>query len=227
MKKRPTPASRSNVPDADDLFVEKTLVMSHWARRNTGLLVVAGVALVGAIAGGLYYSSYRANHLQRAVNELERSQQAVALGDTALAKIELSQYVQAFDNTPYADEARLMLGELYLESDQPDQAVEVLEDAADLSEPIGLQVAALMAKAREEQGDLEEAEALHLRVAEAAELDFQIRAALEDAARIRLKRGDAAGAAELYQRILDGMEETAQERGVYEMRLAEARTRAS
>ena len=60
-----------------------------------------------------------------------------------------------------------------------------------------------------------------LRLADRSELDFQIRDALAAAARIRGSQGDAAGAAELYRRILGALDENAPERGMFEMRLAE------
>jgi len=173
--------------------------------------------------GTLYYISYRGGHLQRAALELERVYQGAAFGDTTTAKAELAQYVASFGNTPYGDEARILLGQLYLESGQADQAVGVLADASDVSEPLGLQAAVLLAKAHEEQGLLDEAERLLLRVADRAALDFLIRDALEGAARLRTLRGDLAGAIQLYERILDTIEDDAPERGIYEMRAGELR----
>jgi len=173
--------------------------------------------------GTLYYSNYRGAHLQRAALELERVQQGAAFGDMTTARAELAQYLVSFGNTPYGDEARLLLGELYLESDQAEQATTVLSDAADVSEPLGLQVAVLLAKAHEEQGQLDKAERLLLRVADRADLDFQIRDALEGAARLRTLQGNLAGAVQLYERILDTIAEDAPERGLYEMRVGELR----
>ena len=171
--------------------------------------------------GVLYYMNYRQGHLQRAALELERVEQGVAFGDTTTAKVELQQYIETFGNTPYAHEARLLLGALYLQSNQPAQAAEVLADGANVSRPLGLQVTTLLAKARAQQGQLDEAERLLLRVADRAELEFEVHEALEEAARLRKRSGNLAGAAALYQRILDDLEANAPERGLYEMRLAE------
>ncbi len=216
-----------SVADGDDIFIEKTLVLGGWAQRNRQALVGGGIVLAVALAGGLYYVNYRKSHLERAAVDLERVHQGVAFGDTATAKVELARYIETFGGTPYADEARLLLGGLYLESSQPEQAADVLQPAADASKPIGLQVTLLLAKAREQQGQLDEAEDLLLRAADRADLDFQSREALEEAARIRRGRGNLAGALELYQRILDQLEETAPERGVYEMRLEEIKVQVA
>ena len=220
--------SRTSVSDApEDLFVEKTLVMSSWARENRQALTLGGIGLAVLLAGGLYYANYRGNHLEQAAVELERTRQNVMVGDTAAATVELSQYLESFGNTPYAAEASLLLGELYLGQGRADDAAEALADVADPKDPVGVQAVVLMARAREQQGDLGQAEQLYLDVADGAELDFQRYEALADAARIRQVQGNAAGAAELYQRILDDIEEDAPLRPVYEMRLAEAQAQAS
>ncbi|MSR36342.1 MAG: tetratricopeptide repeat protein [Gemmatimonadetes bacterium] len=224
MARRPSIAQKHAVrsaADMDDVFVERTLAVSGWAQRNRQVLVFAGILLAAAAAGGLYYLNYRKSHNERAAVELERVEQAAAFGDTATAKVELGRYIETFGNTPYADEARLVLGQLYLQSNQADQAAQVLEPASDLSEPLGRQAAMLLAKGKAQQGQLDEAEALLIRIADRSDLDFQKREALEEAARIRIRLGNLAGAAELYQRILDGMKETESGRGVYEMRLEE------
>jgi predicted negative regulator of RcsB-dependent stress response len=217
------PVRPSGPSDPDDVFLENTLVLSTWAQRHRQYLVL--IALAVAVGGifSLYYINYRGGHLQLAAIELERVQQGAAFGDTTTAKAELAQYVESFGNTPYGDEARLLLGQLYLESEQADEAATVLADAADVSEPLGLQVAVLLAKAHEERGQLEEAERLLLRVADRADLDFQVRDALEGAARLRVLDGNLTGAVELYQRILETIDEGAPERGIYEMRVRELR----
>ena len=209
--------------DVDDVFLEKTIAVSGWAQRNRQTLTFGAIVLAVALAGGLYYLSYRKTHGERAAVELERVQQAVAFGDTATSKVELGRYIESFGNTPYADEARLLLGQLYLQSSQPDEAAQVLEPASDVSAPLGRQAAMLLAKTREQQGQLDEAEALFVRIADRSDLDFEQREALEEAARIRARRGNRTGAAELYERMLEDMEERAPGRGVYEMRLEELR----
>jgi predicted negative regulator of RcsB-dependent stress response len=223
-KRHPTSKRRRSQADVpEDIFVEKTLVVSSWASQNRQALTLGAIGLAVLLAGGLYYLNYRSGHLEQAAIELERVRNNVMVGDTAAATVELGQYLGAFGNTPYAAEASLLLAELHLAKGNPDQAAEVLAESADPSEPIGLQATVLMARAREQQGQLAEAEELYLRVADRADLDFQVYEALADAARLRQSRGDAAGAVELYQRIVDEIDEAAPLRAVYVMRLEEAR----
>ncbi len=222
------PRSRSREEHPDDVFAARTLELSDWAQQNTQLLVILGVALALIVGMGLYYMNYRKGLTAQASVELERIQQTLATGEVEAAKADLVTYLDRFGSTPYAGEARLLLGQIDLQSGQTDQAVTALQpSASDLGEPIGLQAAMLLAKAYEQSGDLQKAEDLYLKVADGAKLDFQVRNALDAAALIRKEQGDLKGAADLYQRILDGMDETDPQRGLYQMRLQEARTEAA
>ena len=62
-----------------------------------------------------------------------------------------------------------------------------------------------------------------LEVADRAEFAFEIRRALDSAARARRRQQNHSGAAELYERILTTFEENDPAKGVYELRLAEVR----
>ena len=62
---------------------------------------------------------------------------------------------------------------------------------------------------------------MYLAVADKATLDFEVRNALEAAARIRVTQGDRDGAIALYQRAMQGLDEDAPERGTFEMRIEE------
>ena len=209
--------------DADDVFVAKVVEYSTWARRNTQTLILAGLALVVIVAGVVYYSSFRQERDLQAIRQLEQIHATVNFGDPETAKAELSQFIESFGGTAYATEARLLLAELHLRSDQPQMALRTLEEAdVSLREPLGAEILHLEAQAQEAAGDHQSAVATLLEVADDARLEFQRIEALSDAARIQQQTGDAAGAADLYGRILDLLEETDPRRGVFEMRRAEA-----
>jgi predicted negative regulator of RcsB-dependent stress response len=206
----------------DDIFVAKILEIGNWAKKNQQLLTVLGIVVVLGIAALVYYRNYRGALVQQAANQLEQIQQSVALQDTQGAKDQLALFLDRFGGTPYAGEARMLLGELYLRSDDAQQAIAVLEPmASSPRDPLELQAAALLGVAYEQDKRWADAEAEYLRIADRSTLDFQIRDALASAARIRAQQGNYDGAAELYRRILAGMDPDAQQRGFYEMRLAE------
>ncbi len=209
--------------EADDVFVARVLEFSGWARNNSQVLILFGVAVAVVILASIYYVNWRGTQAETAVAELERIAQSVGQSDPEATKISLEQYLERFAGTPYAAEARLLLGQLYLDGGQAGQALTALEGAGlSLREPMGVQIATLQARAMEAQGQLADAEGLYLRIADQSELAFQRIQALEDAARIRMNAGNFAGAAELYQRLLDDEEHSVEQQGLYEMRLGEA-----
>jgi tetratricopeptide (TPR) repeat protein len=121
----------------------------------------------------------------------------------------------------------MTLASLHLEAGDPAEALAVLRaSSVSLRDPLGPQLAVLQARAHEDAGELAEAEALYLQVADEAALDFQQVEALQDAARMRMAQDNAAGAIELYERILDEIDLSDEGRGEIQLRLAEARTRA-
>lgn len=214
--------------DADDVFIAKILEINTWARSNQQLLTVAGIVLVGLVALGIYYARFQAARTQQAAQEIEAIHQSVSLGDLEGAKNELSLYLQRFGGTPYEAEARLVLGELYLQDGEPQQAQAVLEPLGrSPRRPIELQAASLLAAAYEQERRWQEAEDVYLGIADRAELDFQVHEALASAARIRATRGDTTGAIELYERLLESLGENSPDRGLYEMRVQELRTAAN
>ncbi len=224
------PTSRRGAEEkkkAEDVFVEKVLSLSAWTKANSQLLIMAGVVIVVLVAGGVYYANYRGSVEEQAVTQLEQVQQTAAFGEREAAKATLYEYIDRFDGTVYAVEARLILGQLLLETDAPEEAMEVLSPGVQTMdrEPLGIQAAFLMAAAYEETGRGEDAERLYLRIADSAELSFQIREALAGAARVRGATGDWAGAADLYRDLLATLETTDPERDYWEMKLAEASAR--
>jgi predicted negative regulator of RcsB-dependent stress response len=209
--------------DAEDVFVEKTLEIIQWAKDRSQVLILAGIVAVVLVAGGVYYLNYRTTWEEQAITRLEQVQSAFNFGDRETAKADLYQYVSQFEGTVYALEARLILGEALMEDGNVQEAMEVLGPAVRemSSQPIGLQAAFLMAAAYEEDGQVEEAEDLYVRIANAADLDFQVTEALAGAARLRVSSGDAEGAAELYQELITMLDEGDPQRDFWEMRLAE------
>jgi tetratricopeptide (TPR) repeat protein len=192
----------------EDIFIAKVLGFWTWAKSNQTFLTVAALVAAVAVGSFFYYRSYRRG--------------LVAQADTAGAKSQLKIFVTRFGGTPYEGEARMLLGEIYLEGGNPQQAQAVLEPmAGSPSTPLQLQAAGLLARSYEQENRWKEAEDMYLRIADRSNLDFQVRGALADAARIRANHGDKAGAIELYKRILDGLDKNSPERGLYEMRLAE------
>lgn len=222
MSKRRTSQSSH---DADDSFVVGVLEVTNWARANQQLMTVGGVLLAILIAGGFYYMNFRSQMNERAAESLETIYQSISINDTEGAKIDLATFLDQFGSTAYDGEARLVLGELYLDSGDPQQALAVLEPIGQRpGSPVALQSATLLAQAYEQEGRWEEAEDTYLSIADRSDLDFQVRDALVAAARIRSAQGDGEGAIELYEEVLGDLDENAPNRGQFEMRIEEIRS---
>lgn len=219
--KRPTTSVES-----DDAFVAGILQVSHWARANQRTLVIFGVVLAAIVLVAVSFSSQRARQMEQAVVQLEALQNEV-YADPIAAKGLLSNYLEQFGNTPYAGEAALQLAQLYLQDDQAELAVRALDRVGiTVTDPLGAQAFGLRARAQETVGDLDAAEASYLEIAENGSMAFERQAARAEAARVRELKGDWAGAAELYREILENLDATSVDTGLYEMRLAEAEHRA-
>lgn len=230
-KRHPTSGRRPTqgpTNEPDDVFVAKVFEASVWAKRNSQALILLGVVLAVLVGGGLYYLNYRSTLTSQASLELERIQQTLATGDTDAAKAQLGGYLERFGSTPQGDEARLLLGQVRLATDEAELAIQVLEEAGSLRSPLGVQIGMLLAKAYEEVGRLDDAVAQYTEIADAATLDFQRREALAGAARVRTLAGNHAAAADIYREILEGLDEDVgvDERGIFELRLAEAEAAA-
>lgn len=235
MAKKPGPPSQeSDAPE--DALSARLIAATEWFRHNNQVAVIAGIVLAIAIAAGLYYYDFRQDVRMQATEEFERIQQTVVgVGDTQTALTELQTFLDRFGDTPLAPEARLLLAEAHLHEGSPEQAIQTLEPVAgNLGRPISIQAAFLLGAAYEEADRYGDAENIYLRIADEAELTFQIRNALADAARVRASGEDYAGAAELYRRVLDTFEDDQQggttasgDRATYQLRLAEMEAKAN
>ncbi len=226
MARRPTGA-RNNDHDPDDAFIARILQLSQWTQTHRQTLFIIGAVAVLAAGAGLYYRSYRSSLGQEAAQSMEQIHQSLSLQDREGAKSELVTFLQRFDGTPYAGEARMLLGQIYLENNDPQQAQAVLEPIAESpTQPIELQAAALLGAAYEAEKRWDDAVQVYMRIADRSKLDFEVREALSNAARIKAQQGDKAGAAQIYQRILASLDANDPDRGLYKMRIEEMEAQA-
>lgn len=216
-----------NPAEQEDIFVARTLEAAGWAQRNRPILTAAVVIVGLGVAALVYYGRYRNTLETTAAEQLEQLQQRLLQGDGDAAEADLELFLERFAGTSFADEARLTLGELLATEGDHQGAAGVLEPlAGDVGSPLGAQAAILLAAVAEDMGDIQLAEGLYDRLADRARLSFQRRDALADAARLRRERGDYAGALEIYDRLLEEMDENSVERDRIAMWRSEVATRA-
>lgn len=229
MPRHPT-ARRIHRPPAtsDDVFIERVLETSAWAKTHQRLLIGVTVGIVLLLVLGLWYRNYRSELRAAAATELTQIRQTLISGNDALAIRDLEGFLDRYGSTPSAPEARLLLAQALLQTNDHTRAGQVIESqTGDLDEPLGVASAFLLADAHEAGNRFEQAEQVLLRIADRARFTFQKERALDAVARIRLERGDAAGAVQAYDRLLEVLGTDSQERVIYEMRRAEAHARAT
>lgn len=216
---------QSDTPD--DVFIARLLELAAWARTHTRALTIGIVALVGAILIAAYVRNFQATARAAAETRFVAVQQTVASGNTALAIRDLEAFLATHGRTHVADEARILLAQSYLAEGQPQKAIEAIDKlAGSIGKGLGTTAALLKAAALEVDGRTDEAEALYLRIADDARYNYERMEALEAAARIRMDRGDAAGASQLYDRLVSLAADGSADKAIYQMRLAEAKARA-
>ncbi|TVP72680.1 MAG: hypothetical protein EA352_12455 [Gemmatimonadales bacterium] len=231
MAKRPQRPTGQQRPDgaprpqgtADDAFTARILVLVGWARRNAQTVLIAGVALVVLVVGGLYLWQQRTGQYAEAAAQLEVVQQsAMMAGSAEEAVSELETYLARFSGTPYGIEARLMLAEIHLGEGNVAEAIRTLREVApSYRGSLEVQATFLLATAHEEAEEWEEALTVFRELEDRAEFSFQRKEALRGVARASLAAGDTAAARSAYQALVEKEVDNAQLRGYFEMRLAE------
>ncbi len=226
MARHSTRPAAPTAPAPDDVFVERVLETSVWAKQNARLLIIIGTIVV--LLGGflLYYRSYRSQLQVRAENELTAIRQTVSAGNDALAAKDLETFLAARGSSPEATEARVLLGRVYLDTNAAQKAIDLLTPvASDLKQPLGVSAAFLLAQAYEAAAQPDRAVEVYLRIGSGAMYDFEKLQALDAAARVRTEKGDYKGAIDVYDRLLGMLAPEAPDRQVYELRKAEAAAR--
>lgn len=225
MAKHPT-ARRVHRTDTDeDVFVSTALETGLWAKHHQRILTTAAVVVVVAVAAFAYLRHFNANAEAKAATELTMLRQEAVQGNQQLAIRDLSAFVKKYGSTPSASEARLLLAQEYLQTGKPGSAVEAIQPAAkNPAKGNGATATLLLGAAYEAGNKPQQAIQEYLRVADKARFGFEKREALDRAAALELARGNSAKAAEYYERALKTIPATDTDtRGIYEMRLAEAR----
>jgi len=215
--KKPEPTgSRSG----EDVFVESATRAWTWVNENltTFILLIAGLALV--VLGSLYYVNFRASVQEQAAAELAGLRMSGAAPEALIP--ELEAHVERFDGTKSADEARIVLGRMYLNGGQPGEAIRALEEVvAPANHPVGYAARSLRAAAHEATGDTEAALSTWQALGRSARFGFQRRHASAEAARILAENGRLQEAAAILSRIADEAADDPAEAGVYRIRLGE------
>lgn len=223
MTRHPTARRVHRDAAPDDAFVAGVLETTVWAKQHSQKLIIGGIVAAIALVALVLFFMNRSNRAEQAAAQLTVVRAAALTGDPQTAIPALERYIADFGSTPQGDEARLMLGRAYLEAGQTQNAIETVQSvASDVNSVYGGNAAYLLASAYEAANEAHRAEEVFLRLGEEADLLYMKQDALDNVGRLRIQRGDYAGAVEIYQRLVDLSPENSSERQVFELRLGEA-----
>lgn len=222
----------SGPSDHEDAFIRALNRFIAWAQENTGVLVLVTVLVVVAVGGALYWRSYQQNLEERASAELSTLQTRIAQqarqGAPALAVTDsLQAFLQRFDGTSSAREARILLARQQIGEGRPSEAVEAIRPVVDGTRPdtpTGFAARSLLADAQTAAGDSAAAISTLDGLAQEARFSFQRHDAAADKASLLAATGRLEEARDIYRRLAE--EASGTEAGaLYAVRLGEVEAR--
>jgi predicted negative regulator of RcsB-dependent stress response len=212
--------------DTEDHVTERILEAAAWAEAHRRAVVAAGIVLVLVVAASFYYKDYRSKLEERASVRFQELQISTQSADAETIRSELRIFIDQYASTPYADQARVALGQLELRRDSLTLAVQALEPVAEQGEanPLAYAAMKMIATAYEQGGDLDRAGRWYDRIASDARFDYQRRMAMAEKARLYTVSGRYAEAASLYEQLISEIGDDPANQAVYAVRLGEVRT---
>lgn len=211
--------------DTEDHVTERVLEAAAWAETHRRAVIAGGLVLVLIVAAAFYYQDYRTKLVERASVRLQEIQITAQAADIETVRSELALFIDQYSGTPYADQARIALGDLELRRDSLSLAIRALQPVADLStsHPLSFVAMNMIATAHEQGGDVDGAIDWYERLESGARFDYQRHRAMAEQARLHTVAGRYSEAAALYEQLVAEAEDDPAGQEVYAVRLGEVR----
>jgi predicted negative regulator of RcsB-dependent stress response len=167
-----------------------------WAQSHVREVVIGVIAIATLVGGGWLYLRSREMRAERAEKAYYEAQQALASGNTGLARTELQKVQTRYDGTTAAQQATIVLAQLLYDEKKYADGIKHLEAAADerSAEPFRSAIYGLIGAGHEEQDKFGDAAKAYERAAAAAEFENDRNQMKASAARayMRANQNDAA-----------------------------------
>jgi tetratricopeptide (TPR) repeat protein len=174
-----------------------------WFRAHRQVTYWLGAIIVVGAGLFLWTFSTKRKAEEIASRDLQAARFAYENQNLPLAASELAKVIADYDGTHAAEQGRLLLGNVRLLQNQPQQAVAVLKDyAGGAGKAYRAQAYGLLGGAYENMGRFREAGEAYENGSAAARLDFQKAQLLADAGRAWTIAGDTTKAVATYRRIV-------------------------
>ena len=189
------------MPTQVEPFLERVVGWTRTHKQATSW--ISTIVIVGAVLFVWTASSTRRSEAI-AGRQLQGARYAFDNQNLPLAASELARIIENYSGTNAAAEGRLLLAQVRLLQNQPQQAVELLRDfAPSAGAAFRAQAYGLLGAANENLGKPREAAEAYQNGAERARMDFLKGQMLSDAGRAWAAAGDTAKAITAYRRIID------------------------
>jgi predicted negative regulator of RcsB-dependent stress response len=209
----------------DDAMALRAAALSAWAKRNVRMIIAIATVSILLVGGLLVWKVSQARRSAAAAEALLSLRANPAI-NTAAGTSQLSTFIDDYDGTVEADEARLMMAEGQLNAGNPRPAISALNQLANSGSPLAAQAAMMLGSAHAQMGDRNAAIKAYEQAAEKSKLRYQRFEALGQAALQYELAGNHQAAADAYRKVLAETEPMSQQASVVEMRITEALARA-
>jgi predicted negative regulator of RcsB-dependent stress response len=209
----------------DDAMALRAAALAAWAKRNARMIIGISAVTILVLGGLLVWKYTQAQRRAEAAESLLalRANPTVV---TAAGSRQLEGFIQKYDGTMEADEARLMLAESRMNAGNPKAAVSELTRLAGSGSPLAAQAGMMLGSAHAQAGDGAAAIRAYEQAGEKTRLRYQRFEALGQAALQHEVAGNHKAAADIYRRLLGEAEPNSQQATIVEMRMTEALARA-
>jgi len=229
MAKQMAREKRPEQLDTEDHVTERVLEAAAWAENHRRAVIAGGILLVLVVAAAFYYQDYRSKLVERASVRLQEIQISSQSVDIETIRSELQIFIDQYSSTPYADQARVALGDLELRRDSLGLAIQALEPVAELgtANPLAFTAMKMIAAAYEQGGDTDRSIQWYERVSSDALFDYQRHFGMAEQARLHTVAGRYQDAEILYEQLVAEVEDDPAGQEVYGVRLGEVRALAA
>ncbi|MFN8581886.1 MAG: tetratricopeptide repeat protein [Gemmatimonadaceae bacterium] len=171
-----------------------------WLQANSRQVSIGALVVAVVVASTLLWRSAEAKKEGSAGRALAEAQRSFSAGNLPLAQSDLLKVVQQYGGTVSADQARVLLAQVYFDQKKVDEGLKVL-DAVDGSGPFKATIHVVRAGGLEQAGKEAEAAAEFLKASDAAVSESDKSSYRADAARALGLAGKKDEALKIWQEM--------------------------
>jgi predicted negative regulator of RcsB-dependent stress response len=176
--------------------------LAEWVQLHSRLLTIVAVVIVLIVGGGWFYTKSRQVQARNASAMLNDAELALTSGNAALAQSNLEKITERYSGTRSADQARLLLAQVYYDKGQYQQGIDGLQRLTGSSDKyLRANAYNLIGAGEEQAGKYAEAAAAYQKAAQSAVSTTDRDGYLASAGRVLMNAGKTAEAKEIWSKL--------------------------